>query len=152
QPPVPGGELAVVLWLFHSAVEDLRAKRVIGDSRLTVLSFSDSIFLVTPTAADALTLSRHLMQHYIRHELPVQIGVGYGSFAPVRYRRDWTGRQNKVTAQFIGSGLVFAHSAHTYKAKGLRILLHASIEPHLEAPYMARFPRIPLTADEQTDD
>jgi hypothetical protein len=114
--------------LFHRIVEDARRDRVVGDSPLTVLSFSDSVFLVTPAPLDALRLSQYLMRRYIEERLPVEIGVGYGLFVPIRYSLDWAARQQTYGAQFVGTGLVTAHDAAAQrKANGLRVFIHESL-------------------------
>jgi hypothetical protein len=59
------------------------------------------------------------------------MGIGYGTFAALRFRSDITVDSGDHAAQFLGTAVVRAHAAETCGIKGLRILIHPSVMPLL---------------------
>ena len=99
---------------------------------LTAITFSDSIFIATAHAYEAVNIAIDLLHTLMRQKVPVRMGIAYGSFAALRFRSDITADSGDHAAQFLGTAIVRAHAAETCGIKGLRILLHPSVIPLLD--------------------
>lgn len=99
---------------------------------LTAITFSDSAFIATTYVYQAVKIAIDLIQSLMPQGIPVRIGIGYGSFAALRFRSDITSDGGDHAAQFLGTAIVHAHAAETCGIKGLRILLHPSVMPLLD--------------------
>ncbi len=95
---------------------------------LTAITFSDSAFIATPHLFEAANVAIDLLKYLLPQRIPVRIGVAYGSFAAVRFRSDVTVDGGDHAAHFLGTGVVRSHATESCGIKGLRILLHPSVE------------------------
>ena len=99
---------------------------------LTAITFSDSAFVATTHAYEAVNIAINLLHALLPQNIPVRMGIAYGSFAALRFRSDITLDSGDHAAQFLGTAIVRAHAAETCGIKGLRILLHPSVMPLLD--------------------
>jgi hypothetical protein len=99
---------------------------------LTAIAFSDSAFVATTYAYEAVNIAINLVQALIPQKIPVRMGIAYGSFAALRFKSDIMADGGDHAAQFLGTATVRAHAAETCGIKGLRILLHPSLLPLFE--------------------
>lgn len=99
---------------------------------LTAITFSDSVFIATTHAYEAVNIAIDLLHALLPQKIPLRMGIAYGSFAALRFRSDITVDSGDHAAQFLGTAIVRAHAAETCGIKGLRILLHPSIMPLLD--------------------
>jgi hypothetical protein len=99
---------------------------------LTAITFSDSAFIATTYAYEAVNIAIYLLQTLLWQKIPVRMGIAYGSFAAVIFRSDISADGGDHAAQFLGTAIVRAHAAEASGIKGLRILLHPSILPLLD--------------------
>jgi class 3 adenylate cyclase len=116
---------------FHSS---LRAVLNLASMRhsLTAITFSDSAFVATTHAYEAVNIAIDLLHALLPQKIPLRMGIAYGSFTALRFRSDVTSDGGDHTAQFLGTAVVRAHAAETCGIKGLRILLHSSVIPLLD--------------------
>lgn len=98
---------------------------------LTAITFSDSVFIATNYLFEAATLAVNLAQSMLAGKIPVRMGIAFGSFAALRFRSDVSADGGDHAAQFLGTAVVRAHQAESCGIKGMRILLHPSVEPLL---------------------
>lgn len=96
---------------------------------LTAITFSDSAFIATTYAYEAINIAIDLLHALLPQKIPVRMGIAYGSFAALRFKSDIMSDGGDHTAQFLGTAIVRAHAAETCGIKGLRILLHPSLIP-----------------------
>ena len=99
---------------------------------LTAVTFSDSVFVATTHAYEAINIAINLLQALLPQKIPIRIGIGYGTFAALRFRSDITADSGDHAAQFLGTAIVRAHAAESCGIKGMRILLHPSVIPMLD--------------------
>lgn len=99
---------------------------------LTAITFSDSAFIATMYAYEAVNIAIDLLHALLPQNIPVRMGIAYGSFAALRFRSDITADSGDHAAQFLGTAIVRAHAVETCGIKGLRILLHPSVMPLLD--------------------
>ena len=124
-------ELARTFSKFHSSLRGvLMLARLHYD--LTAITFSDSVFVATTRLYEAANIAIDLLQSLLTQNIPVRMGIAYGSFASLRFRSDITPDSEDHAAQFLGTAIVRAHAAETCGVKGLRILLHPSATPLLD--------------------
>lgn len=95
---------------------------------LTAITFSDSVFIATNHLFQATTFAVNLAQSMLSQKIPVRMGIAFGSFAALRFRSDVSGDSGDHAAQFLGTAVVRAYQAEKCGIKGLRILLHPSVE------------------------
>jgi hypothetical protein len=129
-----GNELARIFSNFHRSL-----RGALGLARmqhhLTAITFSDSVFVATTRVYDAVNIAIDLLQTLLSQNIPVRMGIAYGTFAALRFRSDFTPDSGDHAAQFLGTAVVRAHAAETCGIKGLRILLHPSVMPLLNDVY-----------------
>lgn len=99
---------------------------------LTAITFSDSVFVATTHAYEAVNIAIDLLQTLMQQKIPVRMGIAYGTFAAIRFRSDITPDSGDHAAQFLGTAVVRAHATETCGIKGLRILIHPSVMPLLK--------------------
>lgn len=99
---------------------------------LTAITFSDSVFVATTNAYEAINIAIDLLQSLLSQKIPIRMGIAYGTFAALRFRSDISIESGDHAAQFLGTAIVRAHAAETCGIKGLRILLHPSVMPFLD--------------------
>ena len=96
---------------------------------LTAITFSDSAFIATTYAYEAVNIAIDLLHSLLSQKIPVRMGIAYGSFAALRFKSDIKLDGGDHAAQFLGTAVVRAHASETCGIKGLRILLHPSVIP-----------------------
>jgi len=130
---VGGNDLIRTFSGFH---ETLKWALFSADMRhqFTAISFSDSVFIATQYAHEAIGLAAEILQSLIARKIPARIGIGFGSFAAIRFKSDITPDSGDHAAQFLGTSVVYACAAEKCGVKGLRILLHPSVMPLLSDP------------------
>jgi len=116
---------------FHSS---LRGALSLARMRhpLTAITFSDSVFVATTHAYEAVNIAIYLLHSLLPQKIPVRMGIAYGTFAALRFRSDITVDSGDHASQFLGTAIVRAHAAESCGIKGMRILLHPSIMPLLD--------------------
>lgn len=118
---------------FHSFLEgwlQQEARRSTSND-LTVLIFSDSAFVVY-NPHDLARLARQWMRWCINNKVAVRMGIGLGTFQPVRFRADTVRNVTIYGAQFYGTGVVNAHDA-AHAGPGMRIFVHPSVGDHVSS-------------------
>lgn len=118
---------------FHYALEwaiDLVSMR----KPATAITFSDSVFLATETLYEAADFATGFAESMLANKVPVRMGIGYGSFAALKFRSTVTPDGGDHGSQFLATSVVRAHKAEQCGIKGMRILLHPSVEPLLQDP------------------
>jgi uncharacterized protein YecT (DUF1311 family) len=95
---------------------------------LTAIAFSDSVFIATNYLFEAATFAVNFARSMLSNQIPVRMGIAFGSFAALRFRSDVTADSGDHAAQFLGTAVVRAHQAEQCGIKGMRILLHPSVK------------------------
>jgi len=95
---------------------------------LTAITFSDSIFVATTHLFEATQFAIDLAQSMLWQKIPVRMGIAYGSFAALSFRSDVSADSEEHAAQFLGTAVVRAYETERCGIKGMRILLHPSVE------------------------
>jgi hypothetical protein len=55
---------------------------------LTAITFSDSAFIATAYAYEAVNIAIDLLHDLLLQKIPVRMGIAYGSFAALRFKSD----------------------------------------------------------------
>ena len=113
---------------FHSS---LRSTLDLAEMKhpLTAITFSDSAFVATTHLFEAVSIAIDLARRMLSSKVPVRIGIAFGSFAALRFRSDVSADGGNHAAQFLGTSVVRAYQAERCGIKGMRVLLHPSVEP-----------------------
>ena len=127
----PRNELAHTFSGFHHSLRSILYYARMWH-HLTAITFSDSVFVATTHAYEAVNIVIDLLQTLMPQKIPVRMGIAYGTFAAIRFRSDITPDSGDHAAQFLGTAVVRAHATETCGIKGLRILLHPSVMPLLK--------------------
>ncbi|MBN1294619.1 MAG: hypothetical protein JXB48_22465 [Candidatus Latescibacteria bacterium] len=127
---IQNNQLVQTFSQFHSSLQGVLNLANMRHS-LTAITFSDSAFVATSYAFEAVNIAIDLIHTLLPQKIPVRMGIAYGSFATVRFCSDVTSDSANHSAQFLGTAIVHAHETETCGIKGLRILLHPSIIPLL---------------------
>lgn len=124
-------KLTEVFSSFHSTLEGgLSLARL--QCHFTSITFSDSAFIVTHNLNDAVSLINNLMCGFLRCGVPVRIGIALGTFEAIRFKSDIMPDSGEHASHFLGTGVVLACQAESCGIKGMRILIHPSIEKLFE--------------------
>jgi hypothetical protein len=99
---------------------------------LTAITFSDSVFIATNYLFEAASIAVTLARAMLSYKVPVRMGMAFGSFAALRFRSDVSADSGDHAAQFLGTAVVRAYQAEKCGIKGMRILLHPSVESLLD--------------------
>ncbi len=112
---------------FHLSIEWAIAS---ANSRhpLTAVTFSDSVFFATTYLFEATSFAVDLAQSLLSQNVPVRMGIAFGSFAALRFRSDVSADSDVHASQFLGAAVVRAYQAEKCGIKGMRILVHPSVE------------------------
>lgn len=94
----------------------------------TSITFSDSAFIATNRLQDAVLVISNLMRGFIRNQVPVRAGIASGTFEVIRFKSDIMSDSSEHASHFLGTGVVKACQSESCGIKGMRILLHPSIE------------------------
>lgn len=120
-------ELTQVFSSFHSTLEGgLNLARM--RCYFTSITFSDSAFIVTQDLNDAIYVINYLMCRFLSNGVPVRVGIALGTFEAIRFKSDIMTDSSEHAAHFLGTGVVRACQAESCGIKGMRILVHPSIE------------------------
>src|SRR5438034_11032483 len=103
-------------------------------TRATAITFSDSVFLATGHLYEGVDFATSFAESMMASKVPVRMGIGYGSFSALKFRSTVTSDGSDHASQFLGTGVVRAHKAEQCGIKGMRILLHPSVEPLVQDP------------------
>ncbi len=141
---------------FHMALDSAVEWELLSDTQVTAIAFSDSAFIAVDCVYTAISMGKAIMVALMRDRIPARIGVACGSFVVLRFRSDLSLRAGTHAAQFVGTGVVWAHAAAELSGiKGLRLLVHGSAADRINdgdivktAPELAHR-IVPLAAAEQ---
>jgi hypothetical protein len=126
----PRNPLTDAYWSFHNALKwAIRTSEM--SHALTAISFSDSAFIATDCLFEAAKIAISLSRSMLSQRVPVRMGLAFGSFLALRFRSDIGLDGGDHAAQFLGTAVVRSHQAEACGIKGIRILLHPSVEPLL---------------------
>ena len=98
---------------------------------VTAISFSDSVFFASTSLDAAAGFAANLAYSMLSSRVPVRIGLASGSFAALRFRSDVSTDRGDHAAQFLGTAVVRAYRAEKCGIKGMRVLVHPSMDPLL---------------------
>ena len=117
---------------FHFIVD----QRVLIESRngsVAAMLFSDCAFLHAGTPLATALLAREIMRDCVKKQVPVRMGIGRGTFYPLMLSTECNGSVLVSRSRFIGTAVVYAHAAEQCGGKGMRIFVHPSAAPRLQA-------------------
>src|SRR2546430_15256337 len=86
---------------------------------VTAIAFSDSAFIATDYAFEAVNIGVSLVQSLLLQRVPVRVGIAHGSFAALRLKSDIGVDGGDHASQFLGTAVVRAHAAETCGVKGI---------------------------------
>ena len=95
------------------------------NSPVSLVVFSDSLFLATTNAMDCVSFAQQLMVLTLNRDTPLRMGIGQGSFVPYGFSYEESPHIKITSSQFFGSGVVNAVEAEK-TLKGMRIAVHPS--------------------------
>lgn len=123
---------------FQHALNTLA--EAVGDasSPSHVMAFSDCAFLVYNNPLQAALSATRLMQYFFRVQVPVRMGLAYGTWHVQRFSFDVVDSKTVTRAVFYGSAVVRAHNTERHGGKGCRIFVHPSIGLDAIAQIQAR--------------
>src|SRR5438132_5098089 len=107
---------------FHQCFERA-VNKTPWETEATIMVFSDSLFVGTTHAVSCMSFCETMARYCIEEDVPVRIGVGYGTFVTHGFAFEATPRLKIVTTQFFGSAVIRAVDAERV-LKGTRIALH----------------------------
>lgn len=123
--------LTVAFSTFHFAVNSQIHLASMLDS-VTAITFSDSVFFATRRLESALKFASELTFSLMCSGVPIRSGISLGSFAALRFRSDILKDGGDHASQFLGTAVVRACKAESCGVKGMRVLIHPSIEALVE--------------------
>lgn len=103
--------------------------------KFTSITFSDSAYIATKYLKDAVKIITDLMCGFLRNKVPVRAGIALGSFETLRFKTDIKLDSGEHASHFLGTGVVKAFQAESCGIKGMRVLIHPSIEPFLNKEF-----------------
>ena len=107
------GELA---WEFHLSIH-------------TLITFSDSAYLVTPDQRIAQQFAMDMVGYCYTWQIPLRAGIGHGNFARLAFSTLSRPSGALVAdSPFLGSAIVRAYRAQSCRARGFRIFVHPSVK------------------------
>ena len=91
------------------------------------LIFSDCSYVVFDRGVDAHRFAIAAMRSFVRNDMPVRMGLAYGSFTAYSFTTETLpSGQTIFAAPFMGTAVVDAYRAESSGIKGMRILVHPS--------------------------
>lgn len=75
---------------------------------------------------DIISFSRLLMRELIYHQIPVRMGIGFGTLVIIGFKSETSLAGEDHAANFFGPAVTRAHAAEHCGIKGMRILVHDS--------------------------
>ena len=127
---------------FHNIVDSLVHKESLNGS-VSAMLFSDCAFVHAGTSLAAALLAREIMRDCVKKQVPVRMGIGRGTYYPLTLSTEQSGSVLVSRSRFIGTAVVYAHGAEQCGGKGMRIFVHPSAAPELQA-FNTRIRILPL--------
>ena len=115
-------------WRFHAHLESLlRRPTRRGKPPTLSLVFSDCAYVVFDRASDAQNFAIVAMRSFVRSDMPVRMGLSYGSFTNYRFTTETLPSGHTMFgAPFMGTAVIDSYKAESSGIKGMRILVHPS--------------------------
>ena len=111
------------------------------------LVFSDCAYVIFERPKDAERFAVHAMRSFILNDMPVRMGLSYGSFTNYEFKTGVLPNGHLMfAAPFMGTAVVDSYRAESSGIKGMRILVHPSF--FMSAPDLDEF-LVPLPKSEQ---
>jgi hypothetical protein len=89
------------------------------------LVFSDCAYIVFERYTDAQRWSVAAMRSFVRNDMPVRMGLAYGSFTAYDFTTETLPSGHMIfAAPFMGTAVVDSYKAESSGVKGMRILVH----------------------------
>lgn len=89
--------------------------------------FSDCAYAVFERAEDAERFAISAMRSFVRNDMPVRMGLAYGSFQAYEFATETLPSGGRLSAApFMGTAVIDAYRAESSGVKGLRVLVHPS--------------------------
>lgn len=115
---------------FHSTLQgSLNLAKL--SCKFTSITFSDSAYIATKYLKDAVKIITYLMCGFLRNKVPARAGIALGTFETLRFKTDIKLDSGEHASHFLGTGVVKSFQAESCGIKGMRVLIHPSIEPLL---------------------
>ena len=118
--------------LFHNIVDRWVHNESLNGS-VSAMLFPDCAFLYAGHSLAAALLARNIMRDCVKGQVPVRMGIGRGTFYPLTLSTEQSGSVLVSRSRFIGTAVVYAHAAEQCGGKGMRIFVHPSAAPRLQA-------------------
>jgi hypothetical protein len=104
-------------------------------------------YVVFDRPKDAERFAVHAMRSFIRNDMPVPMGLSYGSFTNYEFKTGVLPNGHLMfAAPFMGTAVVDSYRAESSGIKGMRILVHPSF--FMSAPDLDEL-LVPLPKSEQ---
>lgn len=126
----PSNPLTEAFTRFHQAVK-WQIMMAEWKFPITAITFSDSAFIATAHLWESVSFAAGLSYSLLSQRVPIRVGIALGSFAALRFRSDIGADGGDHAAQFLGTAVVRAYQTEKCGIKGMRVLLHPSLEPLL---------------------
>ncbi len=94
---------------------------------LQAMLFSDCAFLEFGNSIRAALAATALMRGFVKAKVPVRMGIGRGTFYPLKFSTEISGATVVARSLFVGTAVVYAHAAEQCGGKGIRIFVHPSV-------------------------
>jgi hypothetical protein len=118
-----------------------------GKSPAISLVFSDCAYVVFDRPKDAERFAVHAMRSFILNDMPVRLGLSYGSFTNYEFKTGVLPNGHLMFAgPFMGTAVVDSYRAESSGIEGMRILVHPSF--FLSVPDLDEL-LVPLPKSEQ---
>jgi hypothetical protein len=113
---------------FHEHLGSLLRRPVRRGKPPTLsLVFSDCAYVVFERCPDAERFAIAAMRSFVRHDMPVRMGLAYGSFTAYEFTTEALASGHTTFAvPFMGTAVVDAYRAESSGIKGMRIIVHPS--------------------------
>jgi hypothetical protein len=90
--------------------------------------YSDCAYLDVGNSVRAGLLATELMRKFLLTRVPVRMGIGRGTFYAFGFSIDISDSTTVTRSLFAGTAVIHAHAAERSGGKGIRILVHPSLE------------------------
>lgn len=127
--------LTIAFSSFHMAVRSHIDLASMGGA-VTAITFSDSVFFATKRLDLALRFISDLTFSLLSYGVQIRSGIALGSFAALRFRSDILKDGGDHATQFLGTAVVRACKAESCGVKGMRVLIHPSMENLIQPPWL----------------
>lgn len=95
---------------------------------IQAMVFSDCAFLDLDNTLRSAIAAADMMRKFIEASVPVRIGLGKGTFRMLKSSIDVEDPSLVIKARFSGTAVVRARAAESCGEKGMRVLLHPSLD------------------------